>query len=174
VLFATRFRGPLTVGRNGDWLSMEFPALAAKACTPPPELLKTLGPSVTSADVVEVFEGSESYVTVLSSANKIQGFQPDFARLEQLHPHVVVLTAPSEEVDFVSRYFAPGYGIPEDFVTGSSHCLLAPIWAHRLGKASLRARQLSPRPGELRCEVADDRVILQGKAVPVMRGSLTI
>jgi PhzF family phenazine biosynthesis protein len=174
VLFSTRFRGPLTVGRNGEWLSMEFPALAAKACTAPAELLTALGPSLASADVVQVFAGNETYVTVLSSADKVRDFQPDFARLEQLHPHVVALTAPSEEVDFVSRYFAPGYGIPEDFVTGSSHCLLTPIWAERLGKTSLRARQLSPRPGELRCEVAGDRVTLQGKAVPVMRGSLTI
>ena len=114
VLFSTRFRGPLTVGRNGDWLSMQFPALAAKACTPRAELLKALGPSLASGDVVQVFAGNETYVTVLSSADKVRDFQPDFARLEHLHPHVVVLTAAGEEVDFVSRYFAPGYGIPED------------------------------------------------------------
>jgi PhzF family phenazine biosynthesis protein len=174
VLFSTRLRGLLTVSKNGDWLSMEFPALAAKPCTPPSELLRSLGASLASADVVQVFAGNETYVTVLSSAGKVRDFRPEFACLEQLHPHVVVLTAPGEEVDFVSRYFAPSYGIPEDFVTGSSHCMLAPIWADRLGKTDLRARQLSPRPGELRCEVAGDKVILKGKAVPVLRGSLTL
>ena len=85
-----------------------------------------------------------------------------------------MVTAQGGDVDFVSRYFAPSYGIPEDPVTGSAHCALAPYWANRLGKSKLHARQLSERGGEVCCEVAGDRVLLKGKAVVTMEGFLSI
>ena len=173
VSFSTRFRGNLVVEKVDDILSMDFPALAAKACAPVPELLAALG-AVEANEVLELFEGNQSYVLLLPLQTDIRSFQPNFELLKKLHPHALVITAPGDEVDFVSRYFAPGYGIPEDFVTGSSHCLLTPIWAKRLRKTSLRARQLSSRGGELRCELKGDRVTLQGQAVPILQGSVTI
>src|SRR5437879_4555195 len=97
--------------------------------------------------------------------------RPNFALLRNLHPYVVAVTARGDDVDFVSRYFAPSYGIPEDPVTGSGHCILAPYWAKHLGKSKLHARQLSDRGGELWCEVAGDRVFLRGKAVLTLEGS---
>jgi PhzF family phenazine biosynthesis protein len=171
VLFSTA-RGDLRVQNGGDLLTMDFPALAAKTCALVPKLLSALAPSLQAGDVLQTFAGNQSYVVLLSSQAQVLNFQPDIARLETLHPEVVVITAPGDEVDFVSRYFAPGYGLPEDWVTGSSHCLLTPIWAERLGKSTLQARQLSARGGELSCELRGDRVRLQGKAVATLKGSL--
>ncbi|MGA8761710.1 MAG: PhzF family phenazine biosynthesis protein, partial [Candidatus Sulfotelmatobacter sp.] len=107
---------------------------------------------------------------------EVRNINPDFALIEKLHPAGVAITAPSREkdVDFVSRYFVPSYGIPEDPVTGSIHCSLTPYWAERLGKTHLHARQVSSRGGELRCELAGERVILTGNAVLTLRGSLLL
>lgn len=174
VQFSTRFRGTLTVQKIGDLLSMEFPAIAARCCAPIPELLTALPPTLQSADIIALFEGNQTYAVFLESQSKVENFRPDLANLERLHPESLVITARGNDVDFVSRYFAPTYGVPEDLVTGSSHCLLTPIWAEKLGKTRLHARQLSARPGELWCELRGDRVVLQGNAVPIMRGSLTI
>lgn len=174
VLFSTKFRGDLRVQNGGDLLAMEFPALGATSCAPTPELLSALGPSLQAGDILETFAGTQTYVALLASQSQVQSFQPDVDRLETLHPESVVITAPGEEVDFVSRYFAPGYGLPEDWVTGSSHCLLTPIWAERLEKSRLQARQLSARGGELSCELKGDRVILQGNAVATLKGTLIL
>lgn len=174
VRFSTRFRGNLTVRKTDDLLAMDLPALDAKPCTPTTNLVSALGARIVTADVLECFEGNEIYVAVLKSQNLVQNLRPDFAQLEKLHPHALVVTAEGDEVDFVSRYFAPGYGLPEDFVTGSSHCLLTPIWGKHLGKTKMQARQLSARGGELTCEWAGDRVILQGKAVVIMQGALSL
>lgn len=168
VRFSTCFRGILTVRKDSGLLSMDFPALVANSCTQPPGLSAALGLS----DIQAVYEGNQTYLALLSSRTAVQNLRPNFALVEKLHPHAVVVTATGENEDFVSRYFAPGYGLPEDFVTGSSHCLLTPFWATQLGKTKLHARQLSERGGELWCELAGDRVILQGRAVPIMQGSL--
>lgn len=174
VRFSTRHHGALRVQKNGDQLAMQFPAIAATSCAPSPELLRALQSSLRPSDIRDLYEGNQTYALFLNSHNEVKGFRPNFAALEKLYPHTVVITAAGDGVDFVSRYFATAYGIPEDFVTGSSHSLLAPIWAKRLGKARLHARQLSARPGELTCELQGDRVILQGDAVPIMRATLTI
>jgi predicted PhzF superfamily epimerase YddE/YHI9 len=94
--------------------------------------------------------------------------------LEKLHPHGVCITAPGKEVDFVSRYFVPSFGIPEDPVTGSTHCTLAPYWAKRLGKKVLQGRQISPRGGALIVEPRGGRVILRGKAALYLKGEIFI
>lgn len=174
VLFSTRLRGDLRVKKDGNHLAMEFPALAATSCAPRPELLSALGPSLRVEDILETCAGNQTYVALLASQTQVQGFQPNIAMLEKLHPEVVMITAPGDGVDFVSRYFAPGYGLPEDWVTGSAHCLLTPIWAKRLGKSRLRARQISAREGDLSCELKGDRVILKGKAVAILEGSLML
>jgi predicted PhzF superfamily epimerase YddE/YHI9 len=133
--------------------------------------LSALGPGPRPSEVLEV---NQTYIAVYENQSAIQNMRPDFLLLEQQHPYVVAVTAPGQEVDFVSRYYKPSYGIPEDSVTGSAHCALAPYWAKRLGKSQLHARQLSERGGELWCEVAGSRVILKGYAVLTMQGFLEI
>lgn len=170
VRFETRFSGTLTVLRQGDLLAMDFPALAPWRCTSPPaELMKGLG-----RPPAEIAQIEDNYFAVYASENEVKNIRPDFRLLEKLHPAAVAITAPGEGVDFISRYFAPSYGIPEDPVTGSTHCSLAPYWGQRLGKKNLHARQVSQRGGELWCEVQGDRVIIKGNAVLTLRGELLI
>jgi predicted PhzF superfamily epimerase YddE/YHI9 len=170
VRFETRFSGALTVSRDANLLAMDFPALAPWACaTPPAALIKGLGEA--PAAVVQI---EDNYFAIYESQEKIMHICPDFRLLEKLHPAGVAITGPGGSSDFVSRYFVPSYGIPEDPVTGSTHCSLAPYWAQRLGKTNLHARQLSERGGELWCEVTQDRVILMGNAVLTLRGELLI
>jgi PhzF family phenazine biosynthesis protein len=170
VRFETRHSGTLTVTQDGDFLSMDFPAFQPQPCpTPPAGLLQAFG-----ALPVKVLEANETYVAVYPSEDLVRSLLPDFRLLEQLHPFAVAVTAPGKDVDFVSRYFAPSYGIPEDPVTGSAHCILTPYWSQQLGKANLHARQLSARGGDLRCEFASDRVIIRGKAILTLSGALSI
>ncbi len=169
VRFKTR-GGLLTVGRQDDLLAMDFPALAPWACpSPPSDLIEGLG---ARAGQIRVLQIEDNYFAVYDSEDEVRSVRPDLSRLEKLHPAGVAVTAPGKDADFVSRYFAPSYGIPEDPVTGSTHCSLTPYWAQRLGKSILHARQVSQRGGELWCEVAGDRVVIKGKAVLTLRGSL--
>jgi predicted PhzF superfamily epimerase YddE/YHI9 len=170
VRFETRFSGALTVSRDGNLLAMDFPALAPWACPDPPVAL-TSGLGKQPASVVQI---EDNYFAVYKHEEDVRNIRPDFRLLEQLHPAGVAITAPGDDADFVSRYFAPSYGIPEDPVTGSTHCSLGPYWAQRLGKTSLHARQVSERGGELWCEVKGERVILKGSAVLTLRGELLI
>jgi predicted PhzF superfamily epimerase YddE/YHI9 len=151
---------------------MDFPAMSPGSCAnPPDELLCALG---SGRPLVEVVEANETYIAVYDSESAIRNIRPDFNRLERLHPFTVGLTAAGNDIDFVSRYFAPSYGVPEDPVTGSVHCILTPYWARRLDKKQLHARQVSERGGELWCEDAGERVILKGAAVLTLKGSLLV
>ena len=170
VRFETRFSGALTVCRDGDLFAMDFPALPPWQCSDPPAAL-TEGLRSRPVDIVQI---ADDYFAVYESEEEIRKIHPDFRLLEELHPAGVGITAPGNHVDFVSRFFVPSYGIPEDPVTGSTHCSLAPYWAQRLGKKRMHARQLSERGGELWCEVQDSRVILKGYAVMTLRGELLI
>ncbi|MGA8619664.1 MAG: PhzF family phenazine biosynthesis protein [Candidatus Sulfotelmatobacter sp.] len=170
VRFETRFSGALTVCRDGDLLAMDFPALVPWTCpNPPAALIEGLGKPPAAVLQIE-----DNYFGVYPSQEDVKNIRPNFRLLEQLHPAGVAITAPGKDSDFVSRYFAPSYGIPEDPVTGSTHCSLAPYWAQRLGKTSLRARQVSERGGELWCEFKGERVVVKGNAVLTLRGELTI
>ena len=113
-------------------------------------------------------------VAVLPSEDDVRQFRPDMARIAALDTFSLVVTAPGTEVDFVSRFFAPNAGIPEDPVTGSSHSTLVPYWAERLGKTRLVARQLSRRGGELHCELNGDRVVMSGSTVEYLRGIIAL
>jgi len=170
VRFGTRFSGALRVTRDGTLLAMDLPALAPWTCASPPVAL-TEGLGRPPAFVVQI---EENYFAVYEHEEDVKSIRPDFHLLEQLHPAGVAITAPGDTSDFVSRYFAPSYGIAEDPVTGSTHCSLAPYWARRLGKTSLYARQVSARGGELWCDVQPERVILKGNAVLILRGELLI
>ena len=172
IRFETRLSGALTVRQDGDIFSMDFPAMVGKTCANPPEaLIQGLGPGTHPSSLLEA---NDTYVAVYETQGVIQDIRPDFRALEQLHPYAVSITAPGNEADFVSRYFAPSYGIPEDPVTGSAHGTLTPYWAERLGKTQLFARQVSERGGELWCEMAGKRVIIKGNAVLTLQGTLQL
>jgi PhzF family phenazine biosynthesis protein len=171
--FASRFHGMLTVEKSKTFHSLNFPVLSPQRLAEVPNEL-TLALSRMNLRPSEVWEVNNIYMLVLENHRAVQDMTPDFEALLQLHPHAVLITARGEEADLVSRYFAPGYGIPEDPATGSSHCLLTPYWSRRLGKSRLHARQLSQRGGELWCEMAGDRVLLQSSAVLTMRGTLSV
>jgi predicted PhzF superfamily epimerase YddE/YHI9 len=171
VRFETR-SGTLTVCREGEIFAMDFPALPAWNCAAPPTALRAgLGDASAYREVLQL---ADNYFVVFDNEDAIRRLRPDFHQLEKLHPAGIAVTAPGNNSDFVSRYFAPSYGIPEDPVTGSTHCSLAPYWAQRLGKKDLYARQVSERGGELWCEVGADRVVIKGKAVLTLAGSMLI
>jgi PhzF family phenazine biosynthesis protein len=171
VSFSTR-SGILTVRHDGELFSMDFPALPPWPCASPPRAL--IDGLRVQSQPVSTLQIEDNYFVVYESEDDVRHVNPDLRLLEKLHPAGVAVTAPGEVCDFVSRYFVPSYGIPEDPVTGSIHCSLAPYWAQRLGKTTLHARQLSERGGELWCETAGDRVMLKGKAVLTLQGSLLV
>lgn len=172
VQFENHRAGILTVRRASNFFAMDFPALIPHPCAGPPSGLRSaLG---LETDPEQLLEVNQTYIVVLRKQAVVASAIPNFSCLEELHPYVVAITAPGEEADFVARYFAPSYGVPEDQVTGSLHCALVPYWSKRLGKTQMHARQLSDRGGELWCELADQRVMLTGRAILTMQGTLTI
>ena len=168
--------GPLVVSREGEWLSMDFPALPVSVSPKPPDqLLAGLDPPppLVLESAKNAAEGN--YFCVYQAESDIRKVRTNLALLEQLHPAGVCVTAPGQDSDFVSRYFAPSFGIPEDPVTGSTHCSLALYWSSRLNnKPRLHALQLSARGGEIFCEPKGDRVVLKGKAVLYLEGTIFI
>ena len=168
VAFDTR-SGRLEVTRSGDALTMDFPALAAHPVETPADLSAGLG-----AEPVAVFADMD-YLALFETEAQVRGIVPDLTALGRLDERRgVIATAPGESADFVSRFFSPRMGVPEDPVTGSAHCMLAPFWAERLGKTSLRAYQASARGGVVQCTVAGERVHLTGRAVQYLEGTITV
>jgi len=167
IEFETR-SGKLVVERKGGLLAMDFPARPPQACAPPPALIEGLG-----CPPVEVL-AADDYIAVFDSEAAVRALAPDAAKLCELDLRGVCVTAPGSGADFVSRFFGPKLGVPEDPVTGSAHCELAPYWSSRLGKTTLKARQLSRRGGEVLCEMNGDRVILSGSAVTFMAGEIDV
>ncbi len=164
--------GDLTVTRKGELLTMDFPRFEPLRCEEPAKLAEGLG--IRPAEVWKTRE-DRHYYAVFESAREVRSMAPNMGILEQLHPYQVAVTAPGGDAeDFVSRFFAPGIGIPEDPVTGSMHCALIPYWAKRLGKTTLHSRQVSKREGELFCEdvPAEGRVRISGRAAPSLTGYL--
>jgi predicted PhzF superfamily epimerase YddE/YHI9 len=125
------------------------------------------------ATPTELWKGRD-YCAVFATVEEVAGIKPDFEVLARLDAQGVVVTAPGKDCDFVSRYFAPAAGIPEDPVTGSTHCVLIPYWAKRLGKRDLHARQISARGGELFCEDRGERVGIGGTAVTYIEGKIDL
>jgi len=161
--------GLLTATPVGKWIELDFPATPATAADPPGDLASALGVEPRC-----VGKSRFDYLVEVDDEETVRGARPDFARLRALPVRGVMITsrATSPEVDFVSRFFAPGSGIDEDPVTGSAHCCLTPFWSQRFGKTELVARQLSARGGELRLKLTGDRVRLGGQAVTVIRGEI--
>lgn len=165
VEFETR-SGTLLVQKKDGALAMNFPSIKPTPCIPTEKLIEGLGKIP-----VEVL-AADDFIAVFDSEASVRALTPNFAVLAELDLRGVVATAPGVTLDFVSRFFAPKLGVPEDPVTGSAHCELAPYWSARLGKSSLKARQISRRGGEVQCELRDGRVILIGKAVTFMTAEI--
>jgi len=165
ITFETR-GGTLLVEKKGERLEMNFPARPPTRCGFSETLSTGLG-----QQPIEVLV-ADDYLAVFDSEATVRAITPDQRLLGQLDLRGVIVTAPGVEVDFVSRFFAPKYGIPEDPVTGSAHCELAPYWADKLGKSILTAKQVSKRGGSIICEVKTDRVCLSGCAVMFMEAEI--
>ncbi|MBB5321358.1 PhzF family phenazine biosynthesis protein [Marinobacter oulmenensis] len=164
--------GPLAVERLDDgWLELDFPNLPAAPCQTP-TLVKEALPGVP--DQAFFVSRDPNYMVVLDSENDVRQADPDLRKLAALGNQGLIITAPGNDCDFVSRYFAPGSGIDEDPVTGSIHSVMVPYWASILGSDRLEARQLSERGGELRCELRGDRVAIAGQAAFFMEGSVQL
>jgi len=158
--------GLLTVTRTDTGYVLNFPTRPSEPIVPPPVLVDALGATPT-----EVLSNAFNYMAVMPSAQVVRALAPDMVALARLdRPGVIVTAAGDAGYDIVSRYFAPAKGIAEDPVTGAAHCMLAPYWAARLGKTSLRAYQASARGGEIGCRLVDGRVELEGACVFYLEG----
>jgi len=166
VRFHTK-SGALSVTRKGYILTLDFPSRPPKPGNIPDALFRGLGKKP-----IQVLKARD-YFALYETAEDVHSLNPDITLLGTLDEKVIV-TAPSTDCDFVSRFFAPTAGVPEDPVTGSAHCTLIPYWSARLGKTKMFARQLSKRGGELFCELAGERVLIGGKAVLYSRGQIEI
>lgn len=160
--------GELTVERSDDRLVLDFPSRPAEVCEIPAGLIEAIG-----GQPKEVLK-SRDYMLVYETENEVRAIEPNFAEILKIPTHAVIVTAPGDDSDFVSRFFAPEVGVFEDPVTGSAHCTLIPYWAERLGKNELFARQVSARGGELYCELRGDRVKIGGNATLYLKGEIYV
>lgn len=159
--------GPLHVAKKDGKIALDFPARPAVPCDP-----TALAAALREAPVEAL--KAQAYLALYATEDDVRALAPDMQALAALDAYGVIVTAPGKDVDFVSRFFAPKVGIPEDPVTGSAHSTLALYWANRLGKTVLRARQVSARVGELWCEMKGDRVIITGHTSPYLEGFIEL
>lgn len=167
VQFNTK-SGVLSVARDGEFLKMDFPAQPPTPFELPAQLVEAFGTTPSEclkfADIIAVFPSEEI----------VRDADPDMTLLEQLDCRGIIITSEASDYDFIARWFGPRTGITEDPVTGSAFTQLVPYWADRLGKTEFHAKQVSERGGEVRCELAGDRVLISGKAVLFMRGVIQV
>jgi len=164
----TTLSGELVVERTADGLAMDFPSRPGRLVALSDEIVAAAG-----ARPREAYQARDLMV-VFDSEEEVRDLRPDFARISALDAFALIVTAPGRDADFVSRFFAPKAGVPEDPATGSSHCTLTPYWARRLDKITLTARQLSPRGAEMRCEKRGDRVVISGHCAWYLTGEIEI
>lgn len=168
IQFSTK-SGELTCSMNAAVIEVEFPSTPASECEPPGGLLTALGcsPSLVGSSMYDL-------LVVLESEQLVRSLTPDFSMLKQVSTRGVIVTSVADDskYDFVSRFFAPQFGIDEDPVTGSAHCCLGPFWSDRLGRQELVAFQASERGGEVKIRINGNRVVLGGNAVTVFKGEL--
>ena len=169
--FHTR-SGLLTVTRQGALMEMDFPTKIDEPVEPPAGLLEALGIS----NPLYVGKNKFDYIVEVESEEKVRNLKPDFTRLGAIDVRGTMVTARSSspDYDFVSRFFGPAVGVPEDPVTGSAHCCLGPYWSRKLHKTEFRAYQASARGGSLRVRVQGDRVLLAGQAVTILKGEVMV
>jgi PhzF family phenazine biosynthesis protein len=167
VVFRTK-SGELAVERDGDLYALDFPSRPPQPCAVHPGLAEALGASP------KIVLAARDYLCVFESEEQVMALAPNMAKLAEVDRFAVIVTAPGRDCDFMSRFFAPSKGVPEDPVTGSAHCTLIPYWAEQLGKTKLFARQRSRRGGELWCELRGERVRIAGHAARYMQGVIEL
>jgi len=160
--------GPLIVDKDGDWIEMDFPSQPPQPCETPVAIQQAF-----ATEPLHCLK-REDYIVVFADEEDLLNAKPDLAKLRELDLRGVTITAKSAQYDFVSRFFAPKYGIDEDPVTGSSFTQLAPYWSEVLGKTELTAKQLSKRGGEVMCRLMGERVKIRGQAIKYMVGTIEI
>jgi PhzF family phenazine biosynthesis protein len=165
--------GPLTVTRDGDVFTLDFPTQKPTPFEDGGAVAAALG--VDPQEVRRALDGPEGkMMAVLADEAEVRGADPDLAKVKALPSEGIIITAPGDSVDFVSRYFAPHAGLPEDPVTGSAHVVLTPYWAERLGKTKLEARQVSARLGKLIVEDKGARTLISGTVAPYLEGRIRV
>lgn len=170
IEFFSSRSGSLRVEKSENgYLTLDFPADDLTAVDPMPQLYDALG-----ATPEYIFKGKTDYLLVYNNQDEIKDMDPNFFLLNQIDARGIIVTSKGEEVDFVSRFFAPQAGINEDPVTGSAHTSLTPYWSEILGKDRLTAKQLSKRGGELICENHGTRIKISGKAVSYLIGEIEV
>lgn len=169
IHFHTLKAGTLTVTRNANLYTLDFPSRPVIDCEIPEGLLAAMGGKAP----IEVWN-SRDYLLVYESEADVLALKPDFVAMSKIDMMGVIATAKGDHSDFVSRFFIPAAGVNEDPVTGSAHCNLIPYWASKLGKTQLHAYQVSARRGELWCELKGDRVLMSGKAVTYLKGEIYV
>ena len=168
IHFSTK-SGILKVSRSGEKITMDFPIAIPRKCEPPKELLANF-----NSTPLETLLIGHTYMVILENEEQVRTYKPDFHKLSLVDKNVNI-TARGDNCDFVSRFFAPNMGIPEDPVTGSAHCSLTAYWASKLNKqGDLHSIQLSKRSGEVFCRVKGDRVYLTGSAIRYMEGTIVL
>jgi predicted PhzF superfamily epimerase YddE/YHI9 len=167
VAFASK-SGELVVTKDGDLYALDFPARPPSETAFDDRLFDALGAKP------KLVLSARDYLCVFDTEAQVRAVKPNMEKLAAIDRFAAIVTAPGTDCDFVSRFFAPAKGIPEDPVTGSSHCTLIPYWASRLGKTKLFARQVSPRGGEIWCESRGDRVTIAGRAVKYLEGTIVV
>lgn len=173
--FVTRESGTLNVKRRGDGqLSMGFPAIETSVVADASSVAAALGKEPASLRRGSYTAEQFDYLAIFSAAEAVAALKPDATQFAALGSRGIIASAPGGDYDFISRYFAPAYGIAEDPVTGSTHCLMTPYWAARLGKLELSARQMSARSGTLQCRLDGRHVELTGRAIDYLHGHISV
>ncbi|MFH0997177.1 MAG: PhzF family phenazine biosynthesis protein [Pseudomonadota bacterium] len=160
--------GNLAVTTDNDLIVLDFPAQPPVSCDIPKEIVQAF--NVAPIECLK----SEDYIVVFEREIDVELANPDFEQLKNLDLRGVIITAKSTRYDYIARFFAPKYGIPEDPVTGSAYTQLAPYWATKIGLKRFSVKQVSHRGGELTCEIFDDRVLISGKAIKYLEGKINI
>jgi len=171
IKFHSPRSGLLTVEKNGDMLFLDFPTDKLESVTEE-EIFRI--ERCIGIKPLEVYRGKTDYIAIIDNEYSLQNLQPDLVEISKLKARGLIVTAQGNNVDFVSRFFAPQSGINEDPVTGSAHTSLLPLWSKKLGKNKLNAAQLSTRGGQLMCEYKNDRCLIGGKARLYLTGELTL
>lgn len=161
--------GPLSVAREGDRMWLDFPRRKPLAAHLPAAVLKAVGGTPR-----EVLRGQRDYLLVYADQSEVEALAPDFAAIAEHGLWGYIATATGRQVDFVLRCFFPAYGIDEDPVTGSAHCVSGPYWADKLGRNEISAHQISPRGGDIALKIGSRRVLIGGRAVTVRRGEIQV
>lgn len=170
ISFKSKNSGILYVLKKDNLLTLDFPVDKILKTNIPDGLQEALGTN----KIIEVYKGKTDYLVVLQDQQQVLSIEPNMYLLNQIEARGIIVTSAGDNVDFVSRFFGPRVGVPEDPVTGSAHTTLIPYWAEKLNKKNLKAQQLSKRGGELYCELSGERVFIGGKAALYLEGEIYI